>query len=316
MTERLDALLAAADDEIDAFAVFTAVADDAVLVSPSGERWFREDPRSTSSAAGSYAAEWAMNAFFREPGRALLRGNVDGEPVAFRVESDPARGGCRVENVDPAGLPEPADGLAGGSRWARVLDELAPLGFTPRYAPITLAQLADFCVDSSDTDAVRRTAHIARSRSGFPFHEFEALTAGYTLAAADAADAIRSLRAELETCSLVFAERWGRLVTIDMADETAFVPDPSPTGGMTFSPDAHILGDWLELSVSEVAQGRGNLVVLGKRFAENNELVADADDPSVLHSAHPVRENPWVLWLVDVGAVQRFELRLIPGRSR
>lgn len=309
MTERLDALLAAADDEIDAFAAFGTAADDAVLLSPSGERWFREDPRSTSSAAGSYAAEWAMNAFFREPGVAFLCGRVDGEQVAFRVESDSEHGGCRVEHVDPAIVPELADGFTSGSCWARALDELAPLGFAPRYAPITLAQLADFCVDSSHTDAVRRTARVARSRSGFPFHEFEALTSGYTLAAADAADAIRSLRAELETCSLVIAERWSRLVTIDMADETAFVPDPSPTGGMTFSPDAHVLGDWLELSVSEVAQGRGNLVVLGKRFAEDNALVADPDDPSVLHSAHPVRDNPWVLWLVDVGAVQRFELR-------
>ncbi len=169
MTEDLTALLAAADDEIDAFAVFTAVADDAVLVSPSGERWFREDPRSTSSAAGSYAAEWAMNAFFREPGVAFLYGRVDGEQVAFRVESDAEHGGCHVEHVNPAGIPELADGLAGGSRWARALDELAPLGFTPRYAPITLAQLADFCVDSSHTDAVRRTARVARSRSGSPF---------------------------------------------------------------------------------------------------------------------------------------------------
>jgi len=146
-----------------------------------------------------------------------------------------------------------------------------------------------------------------RRRSCFPFHEAESFSSAGVLASADAVDAVRQVRADLETCEVIFAERWAQLIAIEMARETALSPDPSPTGGMAFSPAAHQLADWLQLAPAELAAGEGNLVILGRRFAHDSELVEVA--VGELAAAHPVTEDPWFIWLFHDGVVQRLRLR-------
>ncbi|KZE91367.1 hypothetical protein [Microbacterium sp. TNHR37B] len=301
--------------------VFAAVATEARLVSEDGTQWYTSRPGWEESAVGAYAEQLAVNLLYRRSSVSFLTGVIDGGQVAFRVTETRDLDHCIVEEVDPSVVPDvrrPDDRT--NQAWDRAMQELAPIGFVPEWGPVMLSHLGDFCADVAGSAergrGVRRTTTVVRGRSAFPFHEFEALTASPTLARADAVDAVRGVRGELETCGLIFAERWARMIHIDMAEETAFVPDPSPVGGMTFSPQAHELGDWLELSVAELAEGRGNLVVLGKRFAHDTALIEDPHDEGALLSAHPVTENPWILWLVSGGVLFRFQLLTSPVSER
>lgn len=313
--------LEAAASRFEALDVLAAVATEARLVSEDGTQCYTSRPGWEESAVGAYAEQLAVNLLYRRSSVSFLTGVIDGGQVAFRVTETRDLDHCIVEEVDPAAVPairRPDDRTS--QAWDRAMQELAPIGFIPEWGPVMLSHLGDFCADAAGSaergHGVRLTTTVVRGRSAFPFHEFEALTASPTLARADAVDAVRGVRGELETCGLIFAERWARMIHIDMAEETAFVPDPSPVGGMTFSPQAHELGDWLELSVAELAEGRGNLVVVGKRFAHDTALIEDPDDEGALLSAHPVTENPWILWLVSGGVLFRFQLLTSPVSER
>ena len=311
MTESLVDALATAGGRFAALATFAETAPNAQLITADGTQWFSSTLGSMESEVGAYAEGLAENRFYRGSAVSFLVGDVGGVTRAFRVADGTDGESCVVVEVEPADVPTlipPQDPAA--FAWQAVFADLEPLIPAPFYGPVSLSHFGDRCFEASchDGSRVLRTTTVARGRSGFPFHEFEAFTASPTLAHLDAAEAVRALRGELETCGMIFAERWARLIHIDMADETAFDADPSPTGGMVFSPAAHELGDWLELSIAELAAGRGNLVVLGNRFAHDNALVSEPDDIGALRSEHPVTENPWVLWAFSRGAIQRFAL--------
>lgn len=300
-------------DSIAATAELLGEVDDrARLVSPHDGTWvIVESGRSHWTAAGSYAAtlrEERILTLMLDGRGAIALAEVDGEAIAFQEFATGGGSVVRRIGLDDVPLPvEPHDRVS--RRLANVVSELSLDAFAASTYPLQLSDLAD-ALDYQELDEAimgRVLVSAARRRSSFPFHEFEALTSAGPLARADSLEAIATMRNELETCDVILAERWAHTVLIDMAQETALEPDPSPTGGMAFSPDAHMLADWLHVSVAELAAGEGNLVILGHKFAEDPELVEVGDGE--VSSAHPIATDPWHLWVLDVGRIVRFRLR-------
>lgn len=283
----------------------------AQLVAPLSGRWVvHPDEFSLGTAAGAYAKGLRVEQVMREGSR---------EPLHICAYTDQGEREWRWEGRGDGGVlveTEPGDLGAGSERsglhdprLADVMSTLLASGFRPEMYPYSLADLADAALNRLVPACVAEEdgTTFARGRSAFPFHEFEALTSGGPLAHRDATRAVSRLRDRLETCSLIVAERWGRMIILDMDEEIAFHADPSPTGGMVFSPQAHELADWLELTVRELAEGRGQLVVLARAFAEDRALREDAD--GALVPVRPVTRDPWSLHVADAGALMSWRVR-------
>ena len=247
----------------------------------------------------------------------MLRAQLDGDDDLFFVGDGIAphrwqRSTGEAAECTEADVPRqrPVIGpLVGApSATSTLLDTALALGFTPSASEVPPSALVDAVNNHRLPGLVaeRTVVGIPRRRSGFPFHEFEAFSGAGPLADTDAALAVRQLRDELETCDLVIAERWGRVESVDMAHEQAFVLDAD--AGMSFSPAAHTIGDWLQLAPAELAAGGGNLVVLARKFAESPELTTP-DENGGLRSVPPTTENPWIAFLADAGALIRWRLR-------
>lgn len=214
--------------------------------------------------------------------------------------------GEMVEIKDPGFKPE----LGFKSKKAtEFVNQLIADGFKPASYPVSLGDIADSIMnDESQITAKIELSGSARNRSSFPFHDFEAFSSGGPLAQIDALISVRDLRESLETCSLIVAERFDTKLTVDIEQESNFHLELSPTGNHTaFSPDAHLLNDWLEITVRELAEGRGNLAVLTQKFAHTTEIKVNPDGSH--SSADPVTKNPWTLWLADRGHLFKFEFQ-------
>lgn len=293
----------------------------AMMGAPRAGLWsIHPEGSAHTTATGAYTkglvleriGEWPVP----EPIHLLAR--IDGAPRGWQWEEREDGRGRLVEVDDPECLIQPPAPGTPHARLAPVLDALQSAGFVPDALPFSLGDLADAVVNDQLEGAIleRTVLGAPRGRSAFPFHEFEAFSSGGALAQRDAAEAVARLRDVLETCSVVAAERWGRIALVEITRELAIIAEPSPIGGWTFSPDAHAIGDWLDLTVRELAEGRGQLVVLARRFATSPE-VREGEDGS-LESVHPVTENPWVLFVADRGVLTQWHLKLsaaMPGED-
>lgn len=257
-----------------------------------------------NTAAGSYAkshrfAKLNSDALTRD---IIIVQETENERRFFRFHEESRS----LESIDVPDFHRPT-GFE-GSPAEKLINSLLESGFTPDVTPISLADLADSILNFllEDRIAEHNILGMPRGRSSFPFHDFEAFSSGGPLAHFDALTAVHKLREFFETCSVIIAERWDTRVQLCMDHETNLDVDISPTGFMTFSADAHHLNDWLEITVRELAEGRGNLVVLAKRFASTPELREIAEGE--LESVHPITENPWTLFIANQGTLASYHL--------
>lgn len=292
----------------------------AMMGAPRAGLWsIHPDGAALTTATGAYAKGLLLERIgsWPVPEPAHLLARIDGALRGWRWEEREDGSGRLEEVEDPECLIRPPDPGTPHARLAPVFEALQRAGFAPDALPFSLGDLADAVTNGQLEGAVieRTLLGAPRGRSAFPFHEFEAFSSGGALAHRDAADAVAAMRDVLETCSVVAAERWGRMALVEMTRELSIIAEPSPIGGWTYSPDAHAIGDWLELIVRELAEGRGQLVILARRFATSPEL---REEDGLLVSAHPVTEDPWVLFVADRGALTQWHLRLaagMPGES-
>lgn len=273
-----------------------------------GGRWVvSPDEFRHETAVGAYTKATAIEEI--DSSSVILVCDDHGTHRAYRWV--PVSGGGELHPTD---LPEVPDADCGGRRrttdaFICLTEALRRRGFVQDIHPLSLGDLADALRAEEISHLVHehRVMRVVRGRSSFSFHEFEAFTGAGPLADRDAAAAVAQLRDCLETSSVVVAERWGRHVRIDMSREIATWPDPSPTGEMTFSSDAHILADWLQLTVRELAEGRGQLAVLAHAVAEDTELIEDPADGALV-PARPATRYPWTLYLADRGKLESWRL--------
>lgn len=288
------------------------------LVSSSDGRWVRTAPgRSASTAAGAYAAEERLVSILDEL--------ADGHPVhavaedADVVESLTGRmdgtGRQQVERVPLTEVPaEAAPRSPALAALEQVIDELDAPDFDPDARPVLLSHLADAALNDALGGApVEETVLAApRRQDGFPLEAYGALAGAGTLSRAAATEAVLHVRRELETCVEIFAERWATLVHLPVTATATLRPSPTPTSGYgrAYAPAAHHVGDWLELAAAEVAEGRGNLVLLGRRIAEDTD---QCEEGGRLVPARPLTVDQWHLWIFHDGVVTRIRLRSRPG---
>lgn len=290
-----------------------------MLWAPGSGHWVVHPCQWTpATAAGAYAKELTFSRIGRIPAPVPLYLLASDRSTARRWEpgaTDPHQPWVEAPgflvDIDPSEITELQTQPENSGLLDKVFEQLISRGFTPDVHPYSLADVADFLFEgaSESLRGDQSTLGTARARSSFPFHEFEALSGGGPLAHHDASHAVATMRAQLECCDLVFAERWAHIVQIDMRQETAFIPDPSPTTGMAFSPEAHHLQDWLEVTVRELAEGRGNLVVLARTFAENLEFEEDPHEPGLMSAKNRPHGDPWSLFIADRGALTQIRLR-------
>jgi hypothetical protein len=302
-----------AEDAAVALALLGERDEHARVVSSVDGRWvLAEQNRLHETAPAAYAAGLMEHDIYAEgwDGHCpYVSATIDGRIIALQEQHFPdGTTGMRV--VPESDLPRSP--LAPSHAHSVLVDAVGTLhlpGFVPAIGPLALSDLADAMQDRLQPDSVREYELVAgvRRRSSFPFHEAEAFRSTGALADADAVDAVRHIRAALETCDVILAERWAQLISVEMSHETALAPEPSPTNGMAFSAASHQLADWLQLAPAELSAGSGNLVILGRRFAHDSQLIELSDGE--LASAHPVTEDPWFLWLFDDGVVRQFRLR-------
>lgn len=288
------------------------------LVSSVDGRWVRTAPgRSAYTAAGAYAAEERLVSILDEltdgrPVHAVAEGADIAEAVTGRVDGS---GRQRVESIPLSEVPaEAAPRSPALVALEQVIAELDAPDFDPDARPVLLSHLADAALDDALGGApVEETVLAApRRQDGFPFEAYGALAGAGTLSRATATEAVLLVRRELETCVEIFAERWATFVHLPVTATATLRPSPSPTSGYgrAYAPAAHHVGDWLELAAAEVAEGRGNLVLLGRRVAEDTD---QREEDGRLVPARPLTADQWHLWMFHEGVVTRIRLRSRPG---
>lgn len=191
-------------------------------------------------------------------------------------------------------------------RWARqkIMGSSPLPEWRARLIPLSVADLADQVIalteqvslrddETGQGLAVRRQAFPVRTTRSAPgLLSPEPLDAGGRLSSWRAGQAMAAAQDALEECALVFAERWGERVLIS-DDRLVMASAAAPEiGAVTFGhPDAHKLGDWLEVTASELAGGAGQLVVLGYR---------------------PGEAQPWRVITAQQGAVEIMDISVTP----
>lgn len=280
------------------------------IISSLDGRWAYTDVgHSGFSAVGTYGAELLVGSIFGEAdsGQAIIAaGQDDSGSEAYRVVHTTR--GVTWDRIEPSEIPQPTAALTGPQR--RLLDVLATLrleGLEPQTSPLALSGAADAILNLDVPEVIESESVVGTSgHQELPLGPATgALHGTGVLAEADVADAVRALRSEISDCDEVFAERWGHLVHVGQLDRFLQMrPDPSPTAGLgaAYAPAAHFLGDWLELSVAELAAGRGNLVILGG-------AAPPEDDASGTHAATARDGRQWTLWTLFHGKIIRNRLR-------
>lgn len=176
----------------------------------------------------------------------------------------------------------------------------------PRLVPLSVADLADQMITRIEKAALspedpehrawqdeRRGFAVHSTRSAPGLFSREPLDSVGRLSAWRAARAMAEVQTALEECTVVLAERWGtRLLVCDnrygMPGDAASEIGAAALG----NPDAHMLGDWLEVATGELAAGAGQLIVLGYR---------------------PDAPRPWRLITVQHGAVEIHDIAVTPA---
>lgn len=221
-------------------------------------------------------------------------------PVQGAVPSTPS----------PSALQDPETAVTPVSRvlaWARreIMGADAPDELRARLLPLSVADLADQLITLIEHDSVAWeepwAASLSVQRSGLPVRSTrsapglfapEPLDAGGRLSTWRAGQAVASAQDALEECAVVLAERWGtRLLITDERDGMA--GDAHELGAAALGhPDAHQLGDWLEVTTGELVAGAGQLVILGYR---------------------PEESHPWRLITAQRGAVEIVDIAITPS---
>ncbi|MGY5764100.1 hypothetical protein ACXET9_02720 [Brachybacterium sp. DNPG3] len=291
-----------------------------LVSSVDGRRVVTSAGRSVHTVAAAYATEALLASLFLELEQGLpvfAVADDDGTLTALKGWAD-ASGRQHVEEVGIDDVPSDAvHRLPALTALEALLPELMDAeaaADTADASPIMLSLLANAALDDLlGAEKLEELLHtVTRRQDGYPFPAYGALAGAGRLAVADATQGMLRIRSELETCVELFAERWGTLVHLSPAD--AFLelrPDPAltPGFGRAYHPSAHMLGDWLELSTAELAEGRGQLIILGRRVAEDTEAVVEQGR---IVPARPITENPWYLWIIDTHVVTRIRLRSHP----
>lgn len=191
--------------------------------------------------------------------------------------------------------------------WARreTMGADAPDELHARLFPLSVADLADQLITVIEHDSVGVEAPWAASLSAqwqsFPVRATrsapglfapEPLDAGGRLSAWRAGKAVAAAQDALEDCAVVLTERWGtRLLISD--ERHAMTGDAHEIGAVALGhPDAHQLGDWLEVTTGELTAGAGQLVILGHR---------------------PEESHPWRLITAQHGAVEIIDFAITPS---